>query len=67
MKLILKDRRDFILEKQEVIKALLPAFTAKAERMGYEVGESPYNDSPLVTLHKGGEYVFSLVPDGAIH
>lgn len=55
------------MKKQDVIPALLPAFTAKAEKMGYVVGASPYNDSPLVTLHKGGEYVFSLVPDGAIH
>ena len=55
------------MEKQDVIKVLLPAYSKKAEKMGYVAGDSPYPDSsPSAAFYKDGEYVFSLMPRGEI-
>jgi len=54
------------MEKQDVIKELLPAFTAKAGKTGYVAGDSPYPDPPLASFYKDGGYVFSLMPHGEI-
>lgn len=54
------------MEKLNVVKALLPAFTKKAAREGY-TSEALLNEQRLAIFLKNGEYAFNVWQNGEIH